>query len=323
MADTILVTGGAGYIGSVVIGELLKLGHKIVVIDDLSEGKRKAVPENCPFFTSDFGNIDVLRKIQEEYKIDTIVHLAAKANVPDSVINPMGYYQNNVVSTLNLLNFAVEAGIKKILFSSTAAVYGDPLYTPIDEKHQTIPVNPYGWSKLMCEQIIKDYAKAYGISYVIFRYFCAAGATPQAGESREKETHIIPLVIDQVLGHRQGFKVFGNDFDTKDGTGVRDFVHVLDIAQAHVLSIQHFDKAKNNIFNLGSNQGYSVLEILNYAESLFAKKLNYEISDRRPGDPGILVAGNENVFSVLGWKPEMTIEQVLTSACNWQKNKLY
>jgi UDP-glucose 4-epimerase len=320
---TILVTGGAGYIGSVVVNELRKLGCQIIIIDDLSEGNKGSIPQDCIFYQSDFGDSETLEIIYQKYPIDIIIHLAAKANVPDSVANPISYYQNNVISTFNLLNFAVQKKITKILFSSTAAVYGDPIYTPIDENHQTLPVNPYGWSKLMCEQLIKDYAHAYGISFVIFRYFCAAGAAEFLGESRAKETHIIPLVIDQLVGHRHQFQVFGTDFDTKDGTGVRDFVHVLDIAHAHVLCIQSFDKAKNKIFNLGSKEGYSVIDILHKTESLFNQKLNYIFSDRRPGDPGILIASNEFIYQTLGWKPERTIDEVLLSAYQWQKNKLY
>ena len=319
----ILVTGGAGYIGSIVVDELNKLEYDIIIIDDLSEGNIESIPKNCQFFQADFGNTTVLEGINKKKPIDIIIHLAAKANVPDSVVNPREYYHNNLLSTLNLLNFAVDNKINKIIFSSTAAVYGDPLYTPIDEKHQTIPVNPYGWSKLMCEQLLKDYSKAYGISFVIFRYFCAAGASEKLGESREKETHIIPLIVDQLVGHRDNFQVFGSDFETNDGTGVRDFVHVMDIAKAHILVIQNFEHIRNSVFNLGNKEGYSVLEILKIAESMFSKKLQYVFSDRRPGDPGILIASNDAIFQKIGWKPEKSIENIISSSFQWQNNKLF
>lgn len=319
----ILVTGGAGYIGSIVVSELNKLGYKIIIIDDLSEGNMESIPDNCQFVEADFGDIAELEKIIKKNAIDIIIHLAAKANVPDSVVNPREYYQNNLVSTFNLLNFAVKNEVSKIIFSSTAAVYGDPLYTPIDEKHQTVPVNPYGWSKLMCEQLLKDYSKAYGLSYVIFRYFCAAGASEKLGESREKETHIIPLILDQLVGRRNKFEVFGTDFGTKDGTGVRDFIHVMDIAKAHILAIRNFENIRNSVFNLGNKEGYSVLDILKIAESMFSRKLNYVFSDRRPGDPGILIASNDAIFQKIGWKPERSIEDIISSSYQWQQNKLF
>jgi UDP-glucose 4-epimerase len=321
--QTVLITGGAGYIGSVVADELKSIGYKIIIIDDLSEGNVGSISKDIIFVESDFGNQDVLEKIYLNYKIDIIIHLAAKANVPDSVINPSEYYQNNVSSTLSLLNFAVRNKINKIIFSSTAAVYGNPLYTPMDENHPVNPVNPYGWSKLFCEQIIKDYSKAYDLSYVIFRYFCAAGAAKNLGESRKKETHIIPLIIEQLISNKDQFQVYGTDFETKDGTGVRDFIHVLDIAKAHILCIKSFEKVRNNIFNLGNTEGYSVMDVISFAERLLSKNLNYKFSARRQGDPPTLIASNECIYNTLGWKPEFSMEDIINTSYEWQKNKLY
>ncbi len=319
----ILVTGGAGYIGSVVCEFLLLEGHNLVVIDDLRDGKAGAVAPVAVFFESDFGNQATLDQIFSEHDIDVVIHLAALANVPDSVVNPLDYYENNTAKTIALLQAMVAHKVKKIIFSSTAAVYGEPVYNPIDEKHVKQPVNPYGDSKLMCEQLIKDCSKAYGVKYSIFRYFCAAGATEKNGEARLKESHIIPVIIDQILGRREVVSVFGTNFNTRDGSGVRDFVHVADIANAHVLAVKNIELFPNQEFNLGNGEGFSVLELLTITEKVLGKKVNFKITERRPGDPATLVAAYDKAEEILGWHPQYSIEDIIRSAYNWRINPLY
>jgi UDP-glucose 4-epimerase len=320
---TILITGGAGYIGSVAAELLEKKGHKIIVIDDLSEGKKGAVSRNSIFYQSNFGDIKTLEKIFSEYQIDFVFHFAASANVPDSVVNPLKYYENNVVNTILLLKTMIKFGIKKMIFSSTAAVFGEPEYTPIDEKHILNPVNPYGTSKLMVEHILSDFSKAYGLNFIAFRYFCAAGSTEEHGESRDYETHLIPVVLDQALHKREYVTVFGNDFNTADGTGVRDFIHVEDIAIAHILAMENFDNVNNKFINLGNGKGYSVLEVIKAAEKYLNTKISYKIGERRPGDPAVLIASYQNAVQQLGWKPSKALDDIIESAYKWRKNPKY
>lgn len=322
-AKTILITGGAGYIGSVVSELLEKKGHTIIVIDDLSEGKREAVSSSSIFYKSNFGDTNTLEEIFGKHQIDFVFHFAAFANVPDSVVNPLKYYENNVGNTISLLKMMIKFNVKKIIFSSTAAVFGEPVYTPIDEKHILNPVNPYGMSKLMVENILSDFSKAYGLNFIAFRYFCAAGSTKDHGESRDYETHLIPVILDQVLNKRDYIIVFGNSFDTSDGTGIRDFIHVEDIASAHILAMENFDRVGNKFFNLGNGKGYSVLEVIKEVEKYLNTKVSYKIGEQRPGDPAVLVASYENAFQQLGWKPFKTLEDIIISAYNWRKNPKY
>ncbi len=320
---TILITGGAGYIGSVVAELLEKKGHRLIIIDDLSEGKKGAVSGKSIFYQSNFGDGNTLEKIFTESKVDFVFHFAASANVPDSVINPLQYYENNVVNTISLLKAMIKFEVKNIIFSSTAAVFGEPVYTPIDEKHPLVPVNPYGMSKLMVENILSDFSRAYGINFIAFRYFCAAGSTIDHGESRDYETHLIPVVLDQVLKKREFVTVYGNDFNTTDGTGVRDFIHVEDIANAHILAMENFGKVNAKFINLGNGKGYSVLEVIKAAEKYLNEKVSYKIAERRPGDPAVLIASYQNAFNELGWKPTKTLEDIIESAYNWRKNPKY
>lgn len=317
----ILVTGGAGYIGSVVCEMLHKAGHGIVVIDDLRDGKRAAIPEGVDFVSADFSDTAALSRIFSGRKIELVIHLAASANVPDSVVNPINYYENNVNGTVLLLKMMKAFGVKKIIFSSTAAVYGEPQFIPMTETHPREPVNPYGYSKLFDEQVIKDCCVAYGVQYFIFRYFCAAGATALNGESRMHESHLIPLAIDAALGHRAFLHVFGDDFDTRDGSGVRDFIHVADIAHAHLLAISA--QNWNHIFNLGTGTGYSVLEIIQETEAVVQKKIDYRIVQRRPGDPASLIASSEKAMELIGWKPAFSLADIIRSAYEWRKSPLY
>lgn len=323
MNKIILVTGGAGYIGSVTCELLENKGYKIIVIDDLSEGKQSAISNNSIFYKYNFGDESILREIFQKYKVEYVFHFAASANVPDSVINPLKYYENNVVNTISLLKMMIKFNVKKIIFSSTAAVYGEPEYTPIDEKHILKPVNPYGTSKLMIENILSDFYNAYKLDFIIFRYFCAAGSTKYHGESRDYETHLIPIVLDQILNKKDAVTVFGNDFNTADGTGVRDFIHVEDIAIAHVLAMENFDRVKNRFINLGNGKGYSVLEVIKEVEKYLNINVKYKIGKRRPGDPAVLIASHQNACEQLGWEPSKTLRDIIESAFNWRKNPKY
>ncbi|MBC8344416.1 MAG: UDP-glucose 4-epimerase GalE [Bacteroidetes bacterium] len=320
----ILVTGGAGYIGSVVVENLIAKGYSVIVIDDLRDGKRSAVPQDTVFFKNDFGDEDVLEKIFHNYEIYTVMHFAASANVPLSVKMPSEFYHNNVIGSINLLNKMVKHNIKNIIFSSTAAVYGEPCYIPIDEIHPLNPINPYGNSKLMVENILADFAKAYGLKYVALRYFCAAGATEQNGESRKsKETHLIPLVVDKIIVPEKELFVFGNDYATRDGSGIRDYVHVRDIAAAHIAALESIDKRSNSVYNIGTNSGYSVLEVIKEAESIFKTCIEYSLSDRRHGDPANLTSTFDKINNELGWEPENSLRQMIVSTMNWRKNPKY
>jgi UDP-glucose 4-epimerase len=319
----ILITGGAGYIGSVVAEILEKKGHSLIIIDDLRDGNAKAVSTKSLFYQANFGDSKILNQIFSKSKVDIVFHFAASANVPHSKIEPLVYYDNNVTNTISLLSAMKEFKVDKIIFSSTAAVYGEPEYSPIDEKHPLIPINPYGYSKLVCEQIIKDCSYAYGLKYMIFRYFCAAGATPEHGESRKHETHLIPVILDTLLGKRNEVPVFGIDFPTKDHTGVRDYIHVVDIANAHIKAMEKINDYNNQIFNLGCESGYSVLEVVKTTEELFKNKIKYSIKKRRDGDPAALVATCSNAMKILGWKAENTLNDIILSAYNWRKDPLF
>jgi UDP-glucose 4-epimerase len=319
----ILITGGAGYIGSVVGEHLQTLGYSLVVIDDLRDGKKEAVPDGATFYAANFSDETILDTIFTTHNITTVIHLAASANVPDSVVHPLPYYQNNVTGTIALLKKMKQYSVKSILFSSTAAVYGIPVNNTIIETDILKPVNPYGWSKLFDEQIIADTAAAHGLEYIIFRYFCAAGATANNGESRGYESHLIPLVIDTALGKRDEIKVFGNQFPTPDGTGVRDYIHVSDIARAHELALAKLGTVTNQIFNLGTNAGYSVLEIIEETEKVLGQKVNFSIVKERPGDPPSLIALAHKAKEQLGWEPSYNLQDIITSVYAWRNNPRY
>ena len=319
----ILITGGAGYIGSVVGEHLQTLGYSLVVIDDLRDGKKEAVPASATFYAADFSDEHILDTIFTTHNITSVIHLAASANVPDSVVRPLPYYQNNVTGTISLLKKMKQYSVKSILFSSTAAVYGIPVNNTITETDILKPVNPYGWSKLFDEQIIADTAAAHGLEFIIFRYFCAAGATAKNGESRGYESHLIPLVIDTALGKRDEIKVFGNGFPTPDGTGVRDYIHVIDIARAHELALAKLGTVTNQIFNLGTNAGFSVLEIIEETEKVLGQKVNFTIVNERPGDPPSLIALAHKAKEQLGWEPSYNLQDIITSVYAWRNNPRY
>ncbi|MEI6080067.1 MAG: UDP-glucose 4-epimerase GalE [bacterium] len=321
MAKDILVAGGAGYIGSHTVMELAKAGYNPIIVDNLSTGHKKSVLEGT-FYECDLGDIKGLKKIFAKHNIDAIMHFSSNCYVGESVVNPHKYFKNNVGNTLCLLDAMLEADVKKIILSSTAATYGNPLKTPIDENHPQIPCNPYGLSKLFIEQIINTYEKAYGIRHIYLRYFNAAGADMESkiGEDHYPETHIIPLLIQVALGIKDQFTIFGTDYDTKDGTCIRDYIHVMDLADAHIKAMNYLDKEKSSdAFNLGSSLGYSVKEIIGRVEEITGKKIPIEISERREGDPPILISSSEKAKSVLGWNSRYSLDEIIDSAWKWHK----
>ncbi|MDR0715529.1 MAG: UDP-glucose 4-epimerase GalE [Puniceicoccales bacterium] len=324
MSGKILVFGGAGYIGSHVVKCLLGNCYEPIVVDNLSFGHRQAVLTD-EFEQADLLNVKSIDRVFDKHKIDAVIHLAAFIQVGESVANPAKYYRNNVVGTLNLLDSMVRHGVKKIVFSSTAALFGSPQYTPIDEAHPKNPINPYGQSKLMIERIFEDYHKAYGLSHIALRYFNASGADKdgQIGESHNPETHLIPLVLKAINGERGNVKIFGSDYDTPDGTCLRDYIHVEDLAEAHRLAIEATDRFSGGL-NLGTSIPTSVKEIIGAAEKITGKKCPVEYALRREGDPSKLYASNEKAKEILHWAPKYTdIERIIQTAWNWEKNKKF
>ena len=319
----ILVTGGAGYIGSVAIEKLLMLGFNVFCLDNLVNGKLKAIESNCIFYNGNFGDCALLDKIFSSNKIDFVFHFAAESIVPDSLVNPKKYYSTNIIQSINLLNKMIEHGVTKIVFSSSAAVYGNPVYSPINELHSKEPINPYGFSKLVFENIMKDYENAYGLEHISFRYFCAAGASSKHGESRNYESHLIPNVIDHILGKKTEIYVYGDDLDTIDGSGVRDYVHVEDIVDAHIMAIKEIKECSGKKYNIGTSSGFSVLEVIKEAENIFLQKANVRIKKRRDGDPAILVATFELIKNDFSWTPKRKLVDMLLSTYEWRKKPLY
>lgn len=321
----ILVMGGAGYIGSHTVKHLLDNNYKVVVADNLVYGHKEAVDKRAQFINADLMDKNSLNSIFNTYKIDAVIHFAAFAYVGESVENPQKYYQNNVIGTLNLLEVMLEHKVKNIVFSSTCATYGNPQYTPIDEKHHQKPINPYGMSKLMIEQIFADYNKAYGLQYIALRYFNAAGCAIDStiGESHTPETHLIPLVLDAISGKRKSIKVFGIDYDTTDGTCIRDYIHVEDLAIAHRLALENINNYNGSI-NLGTGIGSSVKEIITAAEKVSGISCPVEYAERRAGDPPTLFADNKKAKEILGWEAKYNnIEQIIQTAWTWEQNRKY
>lgn len=321
----ILVMGGAGYIGSHTVKHLLANNYSVVVADNLVYGHKEAVDSRAKFEIADLADKASLRKVFDKYNIDAVIHFAAFAYVGESVQNPQKYYQNNVVGTINLLDVMMEYGVKKIVFSSTCATYGEPQYTPIDEKHPQNPINPYGRTKLMIEQIFADYEKAYGLQHIALRYFNAAGcaADGSIGESHTPETHIIPLVLKAITGERDNIKVFGTDYNTRDGTCIRDYIHVEDLALAHRLAVEKLG-SYNGCINLGTGVGTTVKEIITAAENVSGKKCPVEYAERRAGDPAKLFADNRKAKEILGWNPQyLNIENIIQTAWNWETHRKF
>ena len=320
----ILVLGGAGYIGSHTALELVKAGNEVVIADNLVTGYRKAIPEGAKFYEGDIRDFDFLNKLFQQEKIDAVIHFAAYSLVGESVTNPLKYYDNNLYGTKVLLEAMVKNNVGKIVFSSTAATYGEPENIPILESDRTCPTNPYGETKLAMEKMFKWTAEAHGLRYVSLRYFNACGADESGtiGEAHNPESHLIPLILQVPNGKRETISIYGTDYDTPDGTCIRDYIHVTDLAQAHILAVQYLNNGgESDIFNLGNGVGYSVREVIETARKVTGHPIPATETSRRAGDPARLVASSEKAKSVLGWKPvHDSLEEIIASAWNWHKN---
>lgn len=314
----VLVTGGAGYIGSVVVEELLRDDHQVVVYDNLAKGHRQSVPANVPLIEFDLLDRERLIEAFREHQIEAVIHMAADSLVGESVQKPDKYYRNNVIAGLSLLDAMRDAGVKRLVFSSTAAVYGEPEKQPIEETDVTNPTNPYGETKLTFERALRWYESAYGIRYASLRYFNAAGATQLCGEWHDPETHLIPLVLQAATGQREHIEVYGEDYPTRDGTCVRDYIHVVDLAHAHVLALQILDE-RSAIYNLGcGGDGYSVREVIQVAKDITGREIPIRIGARRAGDPAVLIASSEKIKRELGWSPQFQdLRKIVDSAWQW------
>ncbi len=322
----ILITGGAGYIGSHTVKELLRNGKEVVVFDNLSRGHKEAIPKGIKFEKLDIIDSDLLLKNLIKYKIDSIIHFAAFAYVEESVNNPELYYRNNVTGSFSLIQSAITAGVNKFIFSSTCSVYGNPSKIPIDEDTLVNPINPYAKTKLMVENKLKEVGKVTGMKYVLLRYFNAAGDSPdgEIGESHHPEPHLIPRIMYAALGKLNNLKIYGDDYPTKDGTCVRDYIHVTDLALAHLKALEYLEKDNDStIINLGTGDGYSVKEIIEKAREITGKNINAKITNRRPGDPATLVADNKKAKEVLNWQPQFGLEDIIQTAWNWHRNQKY
>ena len=316
----VLVTGGAGYIGSVVTAELLRAGHSVVVYDDLSHGHRQAVPAEVPLVSADTADRVRLEGALLEYQIDAVMHFAAFIEAGESMKMPERFFRNNTACTLTLLEAMHAAGVKKLIFSSTAALYGDPDSTPIPETAALRPTNVYGESKLLVEQMLTWFHKIYGLRYASLRYFNAAGATPTLGEAHHPESHLIPLILQVAAREREAISIFGTDYPTKDGTCVRDYIHVLDLAEAHLLALAALERTPRMIYNLGNGQGFSVREVIEAARRVTGHAIPVVEAPRRAGDPAILVASSEKIKAELQWKPRFPqLDAIVASAWAWHQ----
>ncbi len=323
----ILVTGGAGYIGSHAVLSLLKDNYEILIFDNLERGHIETVETlqklgKVTFFKGDLRKADDLERVFKQYNIESVLHFAAFALVEESVKEPFKYYKNNVLGSVNLINIMLKNNVKNIVFSSSCATYGEPKYFPIDEKHPQKPINPYGEAKLEVEKILLEYDKLYGLKSVILRYFNVAGCDEycRIGEWHEPETHLIPNILKCATNKEKIFKIYGDDYNTPDGTCIRDYVNVEDLADAHKLALEYLKKEnKSDIFNLGTEKGNSVKEIFDICEKTVNSKVNREITHRRAGDPAILYADSAKAKKILGWKPNRTLEESIQRAFEWEK----
>lgn len=321
--ETVLVTGGAGYIGSHTVQELSKQGVEVVVLDNLTTGHRDAVRVE-DFYDADIADTELVADIIKEHQIKSIIHFAAKSVVSESLLKPELYFYENTVKSFNFFKTAIKAGIKNIVFSSTAAVYGIPENIPIKENTIIAPINPYGTSKHMIEEYLEWMGKVHGINWIALRYFNAAGASLDGnmGEDHHPESHLIPLVMQTMLGQREKLSIFGSDYATSDGTCIRDYIHVVDLAHAHILALQALEQGMpSKVYNLGTGRGHSVLELIKKSVEISGHELLLEYENRRAGDPPVLVADNTMIKSDLGWEPRHSdLETILTSAWNWHSN---
>ncbi len=320
----VLVLGGAGYIGSHTVYELIEAGKEVIVADNLQTGFRAAVHPKAKFYELDIRDKGALDTLFQAEKIDGVIHFAASSQVGESMKDPLKYYDNNLYGTMVLLKSMVEHGVDKIVFSSTAATYGEPERVPILENDKTNPTNCYGQTKLAMEQMMKWTGQAHGLSYVALRYFNACGAklTGEIGEAHSPETHLIPLILQVPLGQRKAISIFGDDYPTKDGTCVRDYIHVTDLAQAHILALDYLMAGgSSDVFNLGNGVGFTVKEVIDVARKVTGDEIPAEIAPRRAGDPAQLIASSKKAIDILGWKPEYdSLETIVSSAWNWHKN---
>ena len=317
----ILVTGGAGYIGSVMVEALRERNESVVVLDDLFRGHAESIDSSVPFFEGTIGDRALIRKICKEHKIDACIHFAALAYVGESVYDPRRYFQNNVEQGIALLDELLQAGVRHFVFSSTCATYGEPVRIPIDEQHPQSPTNPYGWSKLFVEKILSAYDAAYGLKFVALRYFNAAGATPTRGEHHTPESHLIPNVLYAATGKLPFVTVFGGNYPTPDGTAIRDYIHVSDLAAAHLLALEHLRRdGQSQFINLGNGQGYSVMEVIETARKVTGLQIEVKVDSARPGDPSRLVADATKARMVLGWQPQFPdLESIVRTAWDWHR----
>jgi UDP-glucose 4-epimerase len=320
----ILVTGGAGYIGSYMCKCLAKNGYKPIVLDNLVRGHREAVKWG-PFYEGSIADKTLLMHVFSKYEVAAVMHFAAFCYVDESVREPIKYYQNNVANTINLLEVMIENNISNFIFSSSCATYGEPIEIPITEQHPQNPINPYGRSKLMVEQILDDSRNIYGLKSVSLRYFNAAGADPdgELGEDHTPETHLIPLVLQTALGQKQAINIFGDDYPTEDGTCTRDYIHISDLAQAHLLALEMLlnSQLTGRYYNLGNRKGYSVREVIETAQKITQKKIPTKTNKRRAGDPSVLIGSGQKAVKELRWKPQFSdLETIIETAWKWHKN---
>ncbi len=319
----VLVVGGAGYIGSHTAKELARAGFEPVVFDNLSEGHRYAVQWG-PLVEGDLADEEGLVKALKDHQIDAVIQFAASAYVGESVENPRKYFRNNVTNTLNLLDAMLEADVQHLVFSSTCATYGQPEHIPIDEDHPQNPINPYGETKLIVEKALRWYAQAYALEYVALRYFNASGAdeSETIGEDHDPETHLIPLILQAAAGERERIEIYGTDYPTDDGTAVRDYIHVTDLARAHVKALEYLQRgSESDVFNLGTGRGYSVREMVQSAERVSGRSVRAHEAPRRAGDPPRLIADPSKAERVLGWRAEYDLETIMQTAWNWQQKQ--
>jgi len=320
---TVLVTGGAGYIGAHAVLALGEAGYRAVVIDDLSTGRREAVPADVPFVHGNVGDPACLADVIRQHGIRTVMHFAGSIVVPESVQAPLDYYRNNTLNSHTLIEACVRAGVERFIFSSTAAVYGIPDVLPIDEGSPTVPINPYGRSKLMTEWMLRDAAAAYGLRFIALRYFNVAGADPKgrAGQCSKAATHLIKIACEAAVGRREEVMLFGDDYPTRDGTCIRDYVHVSDLADAHIAALRHLERGgESSILNCGYGHGYSVREVLDTVERFAGKPLSVRVVGRRAGDPPELVAVQDRIVSELGWSPRHdNLDTIVSTALAWER----
>ena len=315
----VIVTGGAGYIGGFAAERLIEAGHEVTVLDSLWRGHRGGVPENAVLIAVDLTDAAATKAAVAQVRPDAILHYAAAAIVPESVTDPGLYFEVNVVGSHNLIRAGLAVDCNKFVLSSTAAIYGIPTVTPIREDLPPNPINPYGLSKLMVEQMLEWYAKSVGLNYAAMRYFNVAGATKTRGEDHQPETHVIPVMLETLLGRREKFTIFGDDYPTPDGTAIRDYVHVLDLADAHILALGKLDRSLG-AFNLGTKGGFSVRQLVDDVERITGRELPVEVGPRRPGDPPILVADSTRARTELGWNPHRSsLDQMIGSAWEWMQ----